>query len=140
LLACNIATKDADVTTLAAQLDLFRPPRMTRTKRPLTPERLVQIALGVWAASGPVSGTLGAKFFELLHLEIPDASIVRFHYGLKFGDTRAPGLIWKLVDQRTGEPCGVMRVFLAQDGTTVIGKKVLGRAWAASISRAPRPP
>ena len=121
--------EDTDVNTNAArQLDLFGQPRAPRvTKRPLTPDKLIAIAVGMFRASRPVQGTIGAKFFDMRRLEAPTADAVRFHASLKFNDMRAPGLIWKLVDQRTGEPCGVMRVFLARDGTTVIGKRVLGR-------------
>ena len=131
--------EDTDVNTNAArQLDLFGQPRARRvTKRPLTPDKLIAIAVGMFRASRPVQGTLGAKFFAMRRLEVPAADVVRFHASLKFNDMRAPGLIFLMRDQRTGEPCGVMRLFLDEFGW-VIGKKVLGRAWGATVM--PRPP
>jgi hypothetical protein len=131
----------ARCTVQHRQLDLFgvTPPRAAAPK-PFDPSRLKQIALAVWRASRPVSGTLGERFFSTRRLAVPDAATVRFHPILKFNDVRAPGLVWKLVDQRSGEPCGVVRVYLAQDGTTVIGKRVLGRSVGASINCEPRPP
>jgi hypothetical protein len=109
------------------------------TPRPFDAQRLTQMALGIFNASRPVQGTLGERFFAMRRLAVPSPDVVRFHASLKFNDVRAPGLVWKLVDQRTGEPCGCVRLFLDADGW-VIGKRILGRAWGASISRAPRPP
>lgn len=119
------------------QLDLFRAPR---TPRPFDAQRLTQIALHIWAASAPVVGGPGAMFFEVRRLPVPDAGTVRYHPALSFKDGRCPGLVWLLKDTHTAEPTGVMRLFLSQDGTTVLGKRVLGRAVGASINRAPRPP
>jgi hypothetical protein len=107
--------------------------------QPFDPQRLTQIAMYIWAALRPVAGTLGEKFFTTRGLAVPGPDVVRFHPSLKFGDTRAAGLVWKLVDQRTGEPCGVLRIFLDSSGK-VIARRVLGRGIGASISRAPRPP
>jgi hypothetical protein len=120
------------------QLDLFELPRAPH-KPLMTAERLTGIALGIFHASGPVEGTLGARFFEMRRLEVPDQSVVRFHPSLKFGDTRAPGLIFLLRDVRTGEPTGVVRLFLDTNGW-VVGKRALGRVWGATLNRAPRPP
>ena len=140
-----IARRSADDKRVASsarrrvtQLDLFRAPR---TPRPFDLRRLTEIALHIWAASAPVVGGPGAKFFEVRRLPVPDAGAVRYHPALSFKDGRCPGLVWLLKDTHTAEPTGVMRLFLSQDGTTVLGKRVLGRAVGASISRAPsRPP
>ena len=117
------------------QLDLFR-----ARPRGFDRKRLVQIATRIWAASRPVAGTLGEQFFITRRLAVPDSDVVRFHTSLKFGDRRAPGLLGLLRDQRTGEPCGVVRVFLDGDGSTVLGKRILGRGIGSVITRAPRPP
>jgi hypothetical protein len=109
------------------------------TSRPIDPKRLVEAALGVWRASGPVAHTLGERFFSARRFPVPDAATVRFHASLKFGDVRAPGLVWLLRDQRTGEACGIVRQYLDGNGAP-IGKRVLGRAVGASINTAPRPP
>jgi hypothetical protein len=64
---------------------------------------------------------------------------VRFHPSLTNGDGRSPGLIFLLRDQRSGEVCGAMRVYLDEFGW-VTGKRILGRAFGATLNRAPRPP
>jgi hypothetical protein len=117
------------------QLDLFG----AVLPRPFDPQKLVRMALAVWRASRPVAGTLGERFFTSRRLAVPDAAVVRFHPSLKFGDGRAPGLVWLLRDQRTAEPCGIVRVFLDSDGAP-IGKRTLGRALGACINRARGPP
>jgi hypothetical protein len=130
------AASRARRTVQPRQLDLFRAPR---APRPFDAQRLTQMALGIWAASAPVVGGPGAKFFEMRRLEIPDAATVRFHPSLKHGDGRAPGLVWLLRDVRTDEPCGCMRVYLDECGWP-IAKRILGRAFGATLNRAPRPP
>jgi hypothetical protein len=138
MIACRSAndkrTAPRSARRAVTQLDLFGAPR----RRPLTPEKLTSIALGVWGASGPVVGP-GAAFFRSRRLPIPDAQTVRYHPSLKCGDERAPGLVWLLREVRTDQPCGVLRVYLDADGWAV-SKKVLGRCWGATLNRAPRPP
>jgi hypothetical protein len=118
------------------QLDFFRAPR---TPRPCDAQRLTQIAMGVWRASGPVEGTAGEGFFRSRRLAVPGPEVVRFHPNLTFGKERAAGLIWLLRDQRTDEPCGCVRVFVDEFGWP-IGRRVLGRRDGATLNRAPRPP
>ena len=99
------------------------------------PQKVLKMALGVWGACSPVAGTLGEVFFITRRLAVPGPDVVRFHRSLKFGNTRAPGLVWLLCDQRAGEACGVMRVYLDSDGT-MIGRRALGHA----VGAVPRPP
>lgn len=120
----------------ARQLELF-PVRVRR--KPFSPERLAAMAIGIFNASRPVQGTIGARFFEMRRLPVPDAATVRFHPALTFNEGRCPGLIWLARDLRTGVPVGCVRIFL-DTGGFVIGKKVLGRIAGATLNRAPRPP
>jgi hypothetical protein len=121
------------------QPDLFGgPPRVSY--RPFDARRLAGIAVGVWKASKPVEGTLGAKFFLTRRMAVPtDATVVRFHPALSFEGTRAPGLVFLLRDECTNAPTGVVRIFIDEYGWPT-GRKILGRRDGASISRAPRPP
>ena len=123
-------------TVQPRQLDLFRAPRR---KQPFTPEKLAAMAIGIFNASGPVAGTPGQRFLTCAASLFPARMFGRFHPRSKHGDERSPGLIFLLRDLHTDAPCGIMRVFLDTNGWP-IAKKVLGRAWGASISRAPRPP
>jgi hypothetical protein len=120
-------------TSAARQLDLFGPPRARR--KPFTPEKLTSIALGVWRASRPVSGTLGERLFLDLRMETPGPDVVRYCGNLKRGDTRSPGLVWLL--RLNGSPCGIVRIYLDSDGRAV-ERRVLGRAVGATVM--PRPP
>ena len=86
-----------------------------------------------------MAGSLGENFFTSRRLAVPDADVVGFHPSLKNGDVRSPGLVWLLLDQRTGEPTGIVRVFLDSNGK-VIGRKALGRCVGALNCREPRPP
>ena len=121
------------------QLDLFGAAPRT-TPRPFDPKKLTQLALGVWHASVPVRGTIAEHCFTSRRLALPDPAVARFHPSLKFNDVRAPGIVFLLRDTKTREPTGVMRVYLAADGSKVIGKRVLGPAVGTSINREPRPP
>ena len=128
------------MTTSAAQhrqLDLFGPLRVRR--KPLTPQRLAAMSIGIFNASRPVQGTLGQRFFSMRRLAVPSPDVVRFHPSLTNGDGRSPGLIFLLRDERTSEVCGCVRVYLDGDGW-VIAKRILGRAFGATLNRAPRPP
>lgn len=141
-----IARRSADDKRVASrsarravtQLDLFGGALRAR-RRPFTPERLAAMAIGIFNASRPVQGTIGAKFFEMRHLAVPGPDVVRYHPALTFNEGRCPGLIWLLRDVRTNKPCGAMRIFLDECGW-VVGKKALGRCWGATLNRAPRPP
>lgn len=115
------------------QLDLFGPPRARR--KPLTPERLTSIALGIWRASVPVSGTLGEMVFRDLRMETPGPDVVRYCGSLKRGETRSPGLVWLL--RLRDQPVGIVRLYLDMDGR-VVERRVLGRAVGATVM--PRPP
>jgi hypothetical protein len=117
------------------QLDFFKSPRPP--PRPFDLARLTEIALHIWAASGPVRGTSGEAFFRSRRLAVPGPDVVRFHPALKHGDDRAQGLVFLLRDERTSEPCGCIRIFLDDSGWAV-AKKPLGRTSGASVM--PRPP
>jgi len=119
------------------QLDLFGARRMT--KRPLDQTKLAQIAAGIFRASRPVAGTLGARFFEMRGLAVPGPDVARYHPSLKCGDARSAGLIFLLRDVRTREPCGVMRLYL-DEHAWVTGMRPLGRVVGATLNRYPRPP
>jgi hypothetical protein len=118
----------------STQLDLFT--RGAPRRQPFTPERLTSIALGVWRASKPVAGTLGQRLFYDLRTETPGPEIVRFCPNLKRGETRSPGLVW-LLRLPNGSPCGVVRIYLDEEGRAV-ERRVLGRAVGATVM--PRPP
>lgn len=49
---------------------------------------------------------------------------------------RVPGLLWLLTDIKSTEPVGILRYFLADDGT-VIGKRILGRGFGMAIRLSP---
>jgi hypothetical protein len=118
------------------QFDLFGQHRVHN--RPLDLHRLTGIALGVWKSGRAVSGTVGERFFTTRRLPVPaDASTVRFHGNLSFEGGRAAGLLFLLRDDLTGEPTGIVRVFIDADTGWPIGRKILGRREGASISRAP---
>jgi hypothetical protein len=123
-----------DVSANAArQLELF--PLRARRK-PFTPERLTSVALGVWGASKPIAGTLGARLFYDLRTDVP-GHVARFCANLKRGEARAPGVVFLLRDLRSGQPCGLVRLYLDSDGR-VFDRRILGRAVGATVM--PRPP
>lgn len=113
------------------QLDLFRaPPR----RQPFTPEKLAQVAWAIWKASKPVEGTLGERLWRDLRLPTPGPDLCRYHSALKRGDDRGPGLVFLL--RLRGEPVGVVRLYLDDDGR-VIERRILGRAFDATVMSRP---
>lgn len=121
------------------QLDLFGAHLVTKRRPPMTPEKLAGMALGIWRASGRVVDGPGAAFFHSRRLAVPGSDVVRFHPSLKFGNERAPGLVFLLRDKRTGEVCGCMRVYLDPETGWAIAKRPIGRCWGSTINRAPVP-
>jgi hypothetical protein len=117
------------------QLDLFNATPRTAA-RPFDQKRLAQIASYIWQASVSVRGTIAEHCFTARCLALPDPAVAKFHPSLKFNDARAPAILWLLRDTKTGEPTGVLRVYLTADGSTVISRRVLGRAIGATISTA----
>jgi hypothetical protein len=115
------------------QLDFFRAPKPPRP--PLDFEQLTEIGVRIWSASKPVAGTLGERVFRDLRIETPGPHVVRFCANLKRGDTRSPGLVWLL--RWRDRPCGVVRLYLDEDGR-VVERRTLGRVVGASV--VPRPP
>jgi hypothetical protein len=117
-----------------SQLGLFSsriaPPR-------IDPKKLTKLALGIWGACGDPRGSmLAASHFTARGIALPDdvgTNVLRFHRALTFGDERAPGLLFLLRDVLSDERCGVLRLFLAEDGS-LIGRRLLGRAYSAAIS------
>jgi len=100
------------------------------------PKKLVQFALGIWHASFDARhAVLRERWTASSGVTLPDSidgDVLRFHTSLKYGDERAPGLIWLVRDIHTGEPCAVLRYFL-DDGGNLISRKTLGRTYNSAI-------
>jgi hypothetical protein len=96
--------------------------------------------LGIWrSALDARHATLTAQWCAANGLVLPDCvddGVLRFHSRLSFGDVRVPGLLWLLTDIKSAEPVGILRYFLADDGT-VIGKRILGRGFGTAIRLSP---
>jgi len=102
---------------------------------PFDPRKAVRFALGIWhTAIAADHAILAERWCTSQSLRLPDdcGSVVRFHANLKFGNDRAPGLIWLLRDLHTDEPTGILRLYLDEAGS-VIGRRTLGRVWNATI-------
>jgi hypothetical protein len=128
-----------DVTTAAArQLELF--PLRARRK-PLSRERLVALATGLYRASRPITaGTPAARFLKMHH--VPLDCEARWHPSLRRkDDERGPGIVLLARDIETGEACGCMRIFLDELGWVVGKPRPLGRVyWGATLNKPSRPP
>jgi hypothetical protein len=121
-----------------SQPDLFgkvAPPRASRAQ-PFDLQKLTMVALGIWRVSDdPRDAAIAGRWFTSHGLELTAdiaCSVVRYHGSLKFGDSRAPGLVFLMRDIFTDAPCSVLRVFMNERGETV-GRKILGRAFNTAI-------
>jgi hypothetical protein len=94
------------------------------------PARLKKWALGIWRVSMDArDAILTERYFASQGITLPEdvgADVVRFHSSLTFGDDRAPALVFLVRDVFTDEPVGILRYFLADDGS-VLAKRSLGR-------------
>jgi putative DNA primase/helicase len=90
----------------------------------------VHLALRIWNAAGPLRDSLGFRYFterRQLHVGLLDLDhVLRFHEGFN-------AVVALMTDAVTGEPCGVHRTILGEDGTK-IDKKMLGRQGVIRMS------
>jgi hypothetical protein len=100
-------------------------------------KRLIKAATGLWRISIPAAhAVLTARWCAAQNLMLPDDINARFHPSLTFGSERAPALIWPMHDLRTAALVGIVRYFLADDGT-VLAKRMLGRTYSTAIMLTP---
>lgn len=102
---------------------------------PFDPRKAVKFALGIWHTAMPAHhAILAERWATSQNLILPDdiSDCIRFHPNLKFGNDRAPGLVFLLRDLNTDEPTGVLRIYLSDDGN-VIGRRTLGRAFNTAV-------
>lgn len=103
---------------------------------PFDPRKAIKFAVGIWHASMDARhAVLCERWCASQNLKLPDdidGDVLRFHPSLKFGNDRAPGLIWLLRDVFTDEPIAIQRLFLDQAGS-VIGRRTLGRTKNAAV-------
>lgn len=96
-------------------------------------------ALKIWEQSVNPKDTL-AEYYLREHrgLELDTTGgVIRFHYGLKFGDAYVPAMVCLMRNIVTDEPCGIHRTFLDRNTGQKIDRKMLGIAKGAAIKLDP---
>jgi putative DNA primase/helicase len=94
-------------------------------------------ALQIWSQSVNPMGTLVERYLrDHRGLELNGdiaGSAIRFHAGLKFGETNSPGMVCLFRDIVTDQPCGIHRTFLDRKTGQKIDRRMLGIARNAAI-------
>jgi putative DNA primase/helicase len=102
-------------------------------------------AIRIWDNAEPIIGTLGEKYLAtracVLANETLSAGALRFHSSCPFGSSGLPAMIALVRNVITGEPMGIHRTALRDDGSgkrempdAVSAKMILGRAKGAVVN------
>lgn len=98
---------------------LARPSAVVGTVRAAS--STLPLARRLWAEAGPARGTPAERYLNRRGLDLPADLPARFHDSCPRKDERLPALLWLLTDPLTGEPVGVQRVFLTDQGEKAPG-------------------
>lgn len=135
------STKDAlkwAKAFLGDQPPLVRPVEVTRLRTDATtfPEHqpakreTIELAGRIWRQAVPIDDTIAEKYLLQRCNDLPNhdlARVLRFHPCAKSSGRSWPALIALMTDPQSGEPCGIHRTFLTEDGHKAQpGKKMLG--------------
>jgi hypothetical protein len=121
LVKCHAGCAQGDVLAELRGRQLFedlqcRPTPAPRRSRAASPPNTS--ALRIWDKTRPLTGTLGATYFERRGLTVPtDCNEVRFHPDCPREARRQPAVVWLMRDIVTDQPRAIQRRFLLPDGT-----------------------
>jgi putative DNA primase/helicase len=114
------------------------------TKDPQNQSR-IKLARDIWEAASPISGTIAATYLKSRGCDPPGADALRFDPSCRIGNEVVPAMIALMRDIRTGEPVGVHRTALSDDGSrkrTMLdggqAKRMLGQARGAAVMLFPQ--
>jgi putative DNA primase/helicase len=136
----------AYVEALLRQVAVSRPIRLDLNEEaePKRKAKSTEVALRLWSEGEPIVGTPAAVYLSLRRCA-PTTGMawpqdLRFHPACPFGPCRFPALIARTRDVVTGEPTGIHRTALSDDGATkrvmpgdLPSKMTLGCASGAAI-------
>jgi DNA primase len=72
----------------------------------------------IWSEASPPTGSPAEAYLRSRGLALPDEPVIRFHPACPHGRSeRLPAMVALMVDAVTGEPTGIHRTFLRQDGS-----------------------
>jgi hypothetical protein len=111
----------------------------------------IKAALSLWDEAVPARGTVVEKYLAtrgcLLPAPVSCGDVLRFHPHCTFGAARVPAMVVLMRDVVTGEPIGIHRTALKDDGSgkrimpdDMPAKMMLGRAKGAVVMLQPHGP
>jgi putative DNA primase/helicase len=117
---------------------------LTEEAEPRRKAKSIEVALRLWTDAEPIDGTPAAVYLTLRDcaptMGMSWPKDLRFHSACPFGPGRFPALIALTRDVVTGEPTGIHRTALSDDGATkrvmpvgLSSKMTLGCASGAAI-------
>jgi putative DNA primase/helicase len=97
--------------------------------------RRIEQALGIWCAVQPLRGSLAEKYLKSRCIDVPDDAldVLGFHPACPFGGSTVPALVALVRDIITGEPIGIHRTRLSDDGRKLERPKLLGPSRGGAI-------
>ena len=114
LVHCHTGCKQAEVIAALEKQGLWSKQAETLDADAV---KRTEYALELWRQSRPTAGTVVETYLASRGLRLPAGDALRFHSSLKHpSGSRWPAMV-ALVTRRDGEPAGIYRTFVLQDGS-----------------------